>query len=488
MYIIYGKGQFLELYFEKFKFEEIIAIADKNAKVGEKFRGIDVIHPSEIKNFDFNTIVVMTRKFYDEIKENLTKDYFIDKNKIFSSDFILYNEKSYSEKKRKLILDVVNNFKIKSVVEMQKSCIPKYTLYKNNFFYNEPISLDFIGKLEEKLENDLTKNVYDNIFEGIENTNKVFDLVILSDYDKSQEETVFKMSNNFKYCLVEFKFDFSRQAEIELGIEALIEKFASENIKVNGIIKFEKSVFYLLKKVEKINFDVNIFVVTHKEYNVMQDEVYKPICVGNKYTNEDYYNDHVGENIAHLNDKINECTAIYWMWKNTNSKYVGLNHYRRYFYSNDFLVEENILDKQVISDLMRKYDMLVAKSEVFNTTVLAQLLETTVNENDVLFVKEVFKKNINKFQPEYLSCFEAVMNESNNFFRCNLFITSRELFNEYCEWLFSFLIPIAEEVDTSKFEGSDKRLIGFFAERMLTVWLLKNGLKLFELPYSNINN
>ncbi len=66
---------------------------------------------------------------------------------------------------------------------------------------------------------------------------------------------------------------------------------------------------------------------------------------------------------------------------------------------------------------------------------------------------------------------------------CNLFVAKREILNSYCEWLFSFLIEAAEKMDVSSYDASGKRTIGFFAERLWTVWILKQNLKIKEKPY-----
>ncbi|MBR0287536.1 MAG: hypothetical protein IJQ82_01010, partial [Selenomonadaceae bacterium] len=54
-----------------------------------------------------------------------------------------------------------------------------------------------------------------------------------------------------------------------------------------------------------------------------------------------------------------------------------------------------------------------------------------------------------------------------------------------CKWLFSFIIDATEEIlrriDLASFPFSPRRLIAFFVERMLTVWLRKNRLRIKEL-------
>ena len=80
-----------------------------------------------------------------------------------------------------------------------------------------------------------------------------------------------------------------------------------------------------------------------------------------------------------------------------------------------------------------------------------------------------------------MDAFNYVMNNT-WFFPCNMFVTSKKLFDEYCKWLFSFIIPACKEFDVSKYDKYSCRAIGFFAERMLTVWLMKHNYKVKTLP------
>ena len=71
-------------------------------------------------------------------------------------------------------------------------------------------------------------------------------------------------------------------------------------------------------------------------------------------------------------------------------------------------------------------------------------------------------------------------------YRCNMFITSWKVFDDYCTWLFSFIIKLAAEIDVTNFLPQEKRVVGYFAEVMLTVWLNNQVLKIVELPITDV--
>ena len=73
-------------------------------------------------------------------------------------------------------------------------------------------------------------------------------------------------------------------------------------------------------------------------------------------------------------------------------------------------------------------------------------------------------------------------------FRCNMMITRKYIFDAYCQWLFSFILPVAKGLaDFLKDKPSAvKRTSGFIAERMLSVWLINNHIKIGKLPILTI--
>ncbi len=223
-----------------------------------------------------------------------------------------------------------------------------------------------------------------------------------------------------------------------------------------------------------------IYVVTHRDYKVFNDKTYIPISVGN-YQNDEFISEKSGDNIATLNNKINECTAIYWIWKNVNLDYVGITHYRRYFYNNELQCRENRLDSFMAKNLLKDSDMLVYQAVVPRGETVEEELRGDLSQEAYEYGLRTFREALTKYQPEYISDFYEVLSAKECCY-CNMMVAKKEIYDRYCEWLFSFLIPVAEQADVSGFDEHNARVIGFFAERMLSVWLHHNQLKVKSLP------
>ena len=96
-----------------------------------------------------------------------------------------------------------------------------------------------------------------------------------------------------------------------------------------------------------------------------------------------------------------------------------------------------------------------------------------------------FREALIKAHPEDVNVFDYVMG-LHYFYPCNMFATTWSVFDEYCQWLFSFIILAACNIDVSGYNAYSKRVIGFFAERMMTVWVIKKKFKVEELPYITV--
>ena len=68
-----------------------------------------------------------------------------------------------------------------------------------------------------------------------------------------------------------------------------------------------------------------IWVVTHKKYKEIDDELYRTIHVGRSLTQDlGYVGDNTGDNISEKNKYYCELTGMYWLWKNYSCDIIGI--------------------------------------------------------------------------------------------------------------------------------------------------------------------
>ena len=285
---------------------------------------------------------------------------------------------------------------------------------------------------------------------------------------------------------------------------------------------------------------VKILIVSHKPFKVPEGECFVPIHAGRsvamekskdgkidnqdlKWMLENTIGDDTGDNISDKNRYYSECSALYWAWKNYDKlddpDYIGLMHYRRHFiFNNEYFeskikdnwhkalsyISENFADKdyanriglndEYIKKCAMAYDMIVTKDTNFKLIGGYNLRENyeftipgaKIKDFDILFetmvrlypeYKEVVEKNINGYKTSLYQ----------------MFIMPKDLFFEYCEFLFSILFEIEKQINFEEYTTNGKRTLGYLAERILSafVWkkeeegldILKLGVTEVEFPY-----
>lgn len=230
----------------------------------------------------------------------------------------------------------------------------------------------------------------------------------------------------------------------------------------------------------KIDIIMNLFYEPTKmlqDYIKHNTNLYIPINTGNLAvpTKSDFIKKHVKledempDNIAHLNSKLNEMTAIYAYWKNLmkSPDYVGFNHYRRLFKQEDF------------KDLAN-YDGIVAKEipMIFNLSYFSgakapQLTFTNIKNGYAICHKiEDWNKmeELLKKTPFYVY-FEDWNNQNSLSSPCNMFIVKKKIFEEYCEFIFPILFELEKQIDLSGYDNYQKRQLAFLSERLTSLFL-----------------
>lgn len=238
---------------------------------------------------------------------------------------------------------------------------------------------------------------------------------------------------------------------------------------------------------EKTKKNIKIIVAAHKKYQMPTDDVYLPLHVGAEGKKDDignsldlgYTKDNSGDNISEKNASYCELTGLYWMWKNLDADYLGLVHYRRHFKEKGTGKNfRNVLTGKKLDEILDKHSLLLPKKRhYFIETNRSQYLHAHHKEG-----LEETENVIREFYPEYLKSFNTVMKRRSGH-RFNMFIMSKSLLNDYCEWLFGILFRVEKRVDISSWNQSEQRVFGYLSERLLDVWIDKNNLSYKELTY-----
>lgn len=215
------------------------------------------------------------------------------------------------------------------------------------------------------------------------------------------------------------------------------------------------------------------------ETNQKNNGVFYPINGGStlddEWSNLFLKKDCVGDNISNYNSLLNEMTSIYWFWKNEKlPEYIGFNHYRRFFKSED--IEKS-------SD----YDITVSKPIWSSMSIsLAHQYKYYHKLEDLQKCIDIIR---NEFNYEWGEGFRKyLLNNGINLAPCNMFIMKKDLFEEWCSFIFPLLFRLKTEIcDTDEFKQRDnyqKRALCFLTERIFNYWYFlkkKSGIKTNEV-------
>lgn len=227
--------------------------------------------------------------------------------------------------------------------------------------------------------------------------------------------------------------------------------------------------------------DIKILVAAHKKYPMPPDDIYLPIHVGREGKEPiGFRGDNTGDHISSYNPRFCELTAVYWAWKNLDADYIGLVHYRRYFRGKrrgkGLSAAAGRAD---IEEALSHCDLLLPKPRhYYIETIRSHHIHLPyVYEKDL----RILEDEIRMQAPEYLRAFHTVMNRrSAHMF--NMFVMKRELFCQFCEWMFPILTETDKRIDTSEYTPMERRAVAYLGEFMLDIWKEKRKLPYAELP------
>ena len=235
---------------------------------------------------------------------------------------------------------------------------------------------------------------------------------------------------------------------------------------------------------------IEIFVSYYKEYFVYENLIFKPYFVGNKLKPNvlGMRGDDSGENISEKNETYNEITLLYWAWKNTSQNYIGFAHYRRYLVypeNNNFFSK---IGRKLFKNIIKNESKEKKINKILND--FSDKIEKDVEKYDIILPKPIYmpktlREHYKEFHivkhydetgniirekfPEIYKNFVQASGK-NTIFIANMFVLKREIFEKYCDFLFTILFELEKRIEVPT-ENQQKRVFGFISERLFTIYI-----------------
>ncbi|NEG54855.1 DUF4422 domain-containing protein [Bifidobacterium platyrrhinorum] len=205
---------------------------------------------------------------------------------------------------------------------------------------------------------------------------------------------------------------------------------------------------------------------------------------------EDMLHDDDGENISDLNPMYSELTVLYWAWKNTDADYIGLGQYRRYLnfsqnsyaedkageipgaYINAQSISEYGLNDASIAQAVTDWDIITGPTrnvhKLYGFTNLKEQWDADrhLRSADLQHMYDILCTR----HPEYREDADTVLNGT-QFIPNNMFVMKRNVFHDYCSWLFPLLGEFVANWDHRHADVELLRTPGHLAERLLTIYI-----------------
>ena len=170
--------------------------------------------------------------------------------------------------------------------------------------------------------------------------------------------------------------------------------------------------------------------------------------------------DNEGENISSQNLRYAEMTVAYWAWKNSDADYIGLEHYRRRYILSEEQLDE-IISQGIDAVLTRPRIVLPNVKEWFTRV-------SSLNEKDI----ERIIKWIIKRLPEDRQLIQTYF-DANIFYPNNMVIAKKDVYGEYCQWMFGILAAFDREPEFDDIHKKN-RCDAYIAEMLTSLYFILN--------------
>ncbi|OZG51412.1 DUF4422 domain-containing protein [Pseudoscardovia suis] len=240
---------------------------------------------------------------------------------------------------------------------------------------------------------------------------------------------------------------------------------------------------------------IRLFVSCHKQgIHFPKNSLLVPIHVGaalSQVTLDGVQRDDEGDSISEKNKSYCELTGQYWAWKNTDADYYGFLHYRRYF---NFTEHELPIHHEpfIFGDVVFEHnDDATLRQIGFEEENMRKVIEahdfiapTPIETPDHATVYEQYCTSVGHHIEDLDTCLAIIRTDFPQIWRsakkylsqtkvyaCNMFVMRKDLFNDYCNFLFSVLAKHEQLRDISHYTAVGRRVSGYLGERLCGIYL-----------------
>lgn len=164
------------------------------------------------------------------------------------------------------------------------------------------------------------------------------------------------------------------------------------------------------------------------------------------------YTDNSGGNISEKNPQYCEMTGTYWVWKNTDHAWIGMEHYRRHL-----LVKPEMIHDDV--------DVIMPLPYISYPDILTQFRRFVKEE-----VVQALLYALETLHPETFQRYWEILNGPYQY-TYNLVCARRDVFDQYCEWFFA-ITEYMEKIGDQAPDISNTRALSYVAEVLTNLYFM----------------
>lgn len=178
--------------------------------------------------------------------------------------------------------------------------------------------------------------------------------------------------------------------------------------------------------------------------------------------------DDEGDNISAKNPNYCELTAAYYAWKNSKAAYKGLCHYRRIF---------NLTQTEMERIFADGADVILPYPTIYYPSIEAEHSRYVTDAD-----WQAMCRAMQEQQPEYYDYYRENFSKDCYFYNFNMLIARKEVFDDYCQFLF----PVLERTEELIHRERKDRYAGYLGENLTTLYFRKNSDK-FKIVHAGKN-